>query len=466
VLSAEACTIARVVVLEFAGGMLRLRDLDASAAALFAEELSWDPREAVFRAPAHRYAPIVRGLIAKKIAFRDDARAYVEMPLSPRSLRTPYPHQSDAIAAWLRAQGRGLVVLPTGAGKSLVAMMAIAEKKRSALIVVPTLDLMAQWHHGLCATFDTKVGLVGGGSHEVLPITVTTYDSAYLHMDRLGNRFGLVIFDEVHHLPSDAYATAARMCIAPFRLGLTATPERQDGRETIYDELVGETVFRKDITDLAGHYLAPYETVRVRVPMSTDERAAYDEARATYIAFIRKHRIDFSSPNGFGQFLLRSNATREGREAFDAYRRQRSLALAAPKKLDVLSSLLVTHRQERIIIFTDDNATVYAISRRLLIPAITHQTRVAERAAILKGMNDGSIFAVVTSRVLNEGVDVPSASVAIVLSGSGSVREHVQRLGRVLRKSNDKRATLYELVSESTSEERTSDKRREHIAYR
>src|SRR5439155_1739842 len=101
------------------------------------------------------------------------------------------------------------------AGKTFVATLALALKKRSALIVVPTLDLMSQWHDGMRATFDVPIGLVGGGYHEVTDLTITTYDSAYLHMDRLGNRFGLVVFDECHHLPSDAYATAARMCIAP-----------------------------------------------------------------------------------------------------------------------------------------------------------------------------------------------------------------------------------------------------------
>ena len=108
---------------------------------------------------------------------------------------------------------------------------------------------------------------------------------------------------------------------------------------------------------------------------------------------------------------------------------------------------------------------MYAISRRFLVPAITHQTKVKERSHTLAAFNEGTLGAVVTSRVLNEGVNVPEANVAIVLSGSGSVREHVQRLGRVLRKTDNKHAVLYEIVSAGTSEERTSDKRREHVAY-
>jgi len=132
----------------------------------------------------------------------------------------------------------------------------------------------------------------------------------------------------------------------------------------------------------------------------------------------------------------------------------------------VLEHLLEEHRDDRSIVFTSDNATCYAISRRFLVPAITHQTKVSERSEILEGFAAGRYRAVVTSKVLNEGVDVPDANVAIVVSGSGSVREHVQRLGRVLRKVGDKRATLYELITARTGEAFTSERRRDHVAYR
>ena len=119
-----------------------------------------------------------------------------------------------------------------------------------------------------------------------------------------------------------------------------------------------------------------------------------------------------------------------------------------------------------MIVFTNDNETVYTISKLLLVPSITHQTPTKERREILQRFNDGTYPVVVTSKVLNEGVDVPEASVAIVLSGSGSIREHVQRLGRILRRREGKRATLYEVITENTVEEHVSERRREHDAYR
>lgn len=466
------------LTIRFQGGTLRVEHVEhvepaASARAALGEDgappkipalpdsCRWDERERVWRLPAIDYAPLILRLRAAGVPFVDAARRYEALALTPRIKHEPFPYQGEALTAWARRRHRGVVVLPTGAGKTFVAALAITDRQRSALVVVPTLDLLNQWYDALSAAFGVPVGIVGGGYHEVLDLTVTTYDSAHLHMERMGDRFGLVIFDECHHLPSPSYALAARMCLAPFRLGLTATPERSDGRG--YDDLIGPVVLRKDITELSGEYLAAYEVIRIDVQLGEEERAAYDAARAVYIGFLRAHGIRM--PDGWGQFVMLSSQSDAGRRAFEAYRRQRQLALCAPGKIDYLAQLLHAHRHDRTIVFTEDNATVYAISRRFLLPAITHQTKVKERSAILAGFNQGAFTAVVTSKVLNEGVNVPEANVAIVLSGSGSVREHVQRLGRILRRREGKTAVLYELVAAGTSEERVSDKRRDHVAY-
>ncbi len=285
-------------------------------------------------------------------------------------------------------------------------------------------------------------------------------------MERFGNKFGIVVFDEAHHLPSEAYAFAARSCLAPYRLGLTATPERNDGREAVLDDLVGPIVYRRDIVELAGTYLAEYETERVEVDLSPSEREEYERERANYLDFVRRHGIRLSDPRGGGECEIQASRSADGRAAMASDRRQRELAFTAPAKLAWLEHLLAFHARDRAIIFSQDNATAYGVSRRFLVPCITHQTKVKERSAILRGLSDGTYGAVVTSRVLNEGVDVPDANVAVVLSGSGSVREHVQRLGRVLRPREGKRAILYELVTRGTVETKTSDRRREHSAYR
>ncbi len=450
--------------LRFHSGTLEVHGLPEDDASV--PELRWDARTACHRAPAVAYARTVLTLRKAGVDYVDEARAYPELRAGALAMHEPRPYQREALEEWKKRRGRGVVVLPTGAGKTHLALMGIDAWRRATLVVAPTLDLVRQWYDRLRAAFRTEVGIVGGGEHEVLPLTVTTYDSAYIHMEHLGAKFGMVVFDECHHLPGETYSLAARACLAPFRLGLTATPERPDGRDQLLDELIGPTVFRRDIVDLSGDFLADYDTVRVVVDLSPEERAEYEAERAIYRGFVASRGIRMSHKDGWSQFIIQSSQSDQGRRAMKAYRRQRELAFGAPAKLDYVEHLLHEHRKDRTILFTQDNATCYEVSRRFLVPAITHQTKVKERSDILAGLSEGRYGAVVTSKVLNEGVDVPEANVAVVISGSGSVREHVQRLGRVLRKKGDKRAILYELVTAQTVETFTSQRRREHVAYR
>ena len=279
---------------------------------------AWDQRTRCHRAPAVVYADVVRALVATKTPYEDGARRYTELATGARVHRDPRPYQSEALASWRAHRGRGVIVLPTGAGKSHVALLAIDDKRRSTLVVAPTLDLVRQWFDLLATTFGGRIGLVGGGEHDVQPLTVTTYDSLYLHAEHLGARFGLVVFDECHHLPSPGYALAARTCLAPFRLGLTATPERTDGREADLATLIGPLAYRKDIIELRGNYLAEYETERVSIELSPEERAEHDAERTIYREFVKSRGIRMSQPSGWGEFIMHSSQSAEGRRAMAA----------------------------------------------------------------------------------------------------------------------------------------------------
>jgi len=232
--------VADGIRLAFEQGTLVLEPAELPTGVSVPEGFESDPRiGGRHRAPAIAYRRALASLIRSGAEVDDQARAYEELTLRPRHEREPFPHQAEAVEAWLSAGRRGVVVLPTGAGKSYVAVMAMAQTDRSTLIVAPTIDLMSQWMNLLAAQFGHEhVGGLGGGLHDVRAITVTTYDSAYIHMPRLGGRFALVIFDECHHLPGPSYAQAAECAIAPFRLGLTATPERSDGAHEDLDRLV------------------------------------------------------------------------------------------------------------------------------------------------------------------------------------------------------------------------------------
>ena len=427
--------------------------------------VKFDVRTRQFRAEAIWYRTIVEHVRKNKQLYADDARAYQLSAWRLQVTKEAFPHQVEGLKAWWDGGGRGVVVLPTGTGKTHLANMAIEKVGRPTLVITPTIDLMNQWYDELSLSFGVEVGLLGGGYYDIRPLTVTTYDSAYLNMDRLGNRFGFIVFDECHHLPGPTYGLAATCAIAPFRMGLTATPERADNAHTHLDQLIGPIVYRREITQLRGDYLAEYRVMRLYVQLNDQDRLRYEQARELYRRFVQSSGISMSQPNGWAQFIFLAHRSPEGREAFRAYREQRELALAAPAKLNLLGRLLERHNGDRVLIFTHDNATVYKIARQFLVPVITHQTKTKERREILLRFNAGTYPIVATSRVLNEGVNVPEANVAVVLSGSGSVREHVQRLGRVLRKSGDKEAVLYEVITQGTIEEFTSTRRRQHDAY-
>ncbi|MFB6280587.1 MAG: DEAD/DEAH box helicase family protein [Haloferacaceae archaeon] len=441
------------------GGPAGAPDADSDLADLPGVEP--DPRAGAgsFRAPAYRYAAVRDALAERGVDVADEVLA-----TDPLDLTTAYelrPYQAAALDAWRDAGRRGVVEMPTGSGKTVVAIAAMADLDVPALVVVPTLDLLAQWRRELAAEFDRPIGQVGGGEGRIEPLTVTTYDSAYLRADDLGDRFGFVVFDEVHHLGGEGYRDAARLLAAPARLGLTATFERPDGAHEAIAELVGDRVHALDPEDLAGEYLADYDVKRIEVDLTDAERERYEEAQGTFVEYLRTSNLRMESGSDWQELVKRSGTDPRAREALLAKQRAREIMMNADRKVEVLADLLDRHRSDRVIVFAAHTDLVYRLSERFLVPAITNETPASERRAILDRFRAGTYGRVVAANVLDEGVDVPAANVGIVLSGSGSEREFTQRLGRLLRPTGDGgRAILYELVSEETAEERVANRRR------
>ncbi len=424
----------------------------------------WDDRIEKFRIPALFYRPLIETLQANQLEFVDRAKEFYPLELNSSFEMTPYPHQLEALNAWKQAGRTGVVVLPTAAGKTYLAQLAMESTPRTTLIVVPTLDLMHQWYAQMEAAFpDIQVGLLGGGSHDRSPILIATYNSAAIHAKTLGNLYALIIFDECHHLPTDFFRVIAEENIAPYRLGLTATPDRTDGSHRDLDSLIGKVVYRKTSKQLSGQALAEHKVVQIKVKLSGKEKQRYDQAIKTRNSFLRQANISLSNLDGWQLFVKASAKSASGRRAMLAHREAKEIAQGTEGKLRILTELISNHYPDKMLIFTNDNATVYRISQEFLIPAITHQTPVKERHKILTNFREGNYKTLVASHVLNEGVDVPDAKVAIILSGTGSAREYIQRLGRVLRKGKEgqKLAILYEVITEDTSDERTSQRRQE-----
>lgn len=423
-------------------------------------DASWDPRVRAYRADAMAYRDWLTLLLRGNVAVDDQVRSYDELELRHGRQMPARDYQNDAVGAWERNGRRGVIVLPTGAGKTYVAELCIARAQRSALVCVPTIELLFQWHDRLQSAFGEVVGVIGGGEYEPRPLTVITYQSASRMIGHLGGRFGLLICDECHHLPSPVYSEIARSSIAPFRLGLSATPERADQGHQLLDVLLGPEVFRIDVDDLAGRYLAEYEQLPVTVRLDEPDAELYRSFRADYLSFLRERGLRMRGPADWGAFVAEASRSRRGRRAFRSFREQRRIAFCAPAKLRALQEIFQRHADARILVFTNDNDTVYRISRAFLLPALTHRTPARERKELLERFRDGRYPCLVTSRVLNEGVDVPEANVAVVVSGTSSTREQIQRLGRILRPREGKRAVLYELITGETMEVSVSERRR------
>ncbi len=423
------------------------------------DRLEYDPRSETARAPAFEYHRVRAALARAGVRVTDDV-----LDLPTLDLETTYglrAYQQTALDSWRENGDRGVVELPTGSGKTVVAVAAMAALDTPTLVVVPTIDLLDQWHRELTREFDQPVGRLGGDSQRVEHLTVSTYDSAYLRAEELGDRFGFVVFDEAHHLGGAGYRDIARLLAAPARMGLTATFERPDGAHEVVADLLGPVVSRYSADDLAGDHLADYDIKRIEVALTPEERETYERNQETFTDYLAQSSITLRSGDDYQELVKRSGTDPRAREALLAKQRAREVMMNAEQKVDRLATLLDRHRGDRVIVFTAHTNLVYRLSRRFLLPAITHETSAGERREILDRFREGTYSRVVTANVLDEGVDVPAANVAVLLSGSGSEREFTQRLGRILRPTGDgDRALLYELVTEETAETRVARRRR------
>ena len=408
-----------------------------------------------WRCEAFHFRKLVPWL--RKHGIRTTVPRWQRLSLTLHDQREPHAYQQEALAAWEHGKRQGSVVLPTGSGKTFLAVHAIHQVNASTVIIAPTIDLLHQWYFRVAQAFQTEVGVYYSGEKLVKSLTITTYSSAGDLIAEYGHTFKLLICDEVHHLPAKTWGEAALMAPAPYRLGLTATypeeHEQTNGRWRV-DELIGPPVYTLGIEQLVGQQLAKYRTQRIRVNLTGEERAAYDGAHTIYTTFFRERQLRKSHGAAWLQELMRLSAfDPQARRALLARQELLRILGSCQEKFTVLDKLLREFAGERVLIFTESNEVAYRISCEYLVPCISHETGAAERKHILEGFQAGQYQIITTSRVLNEGVDVPEAKVAIVLGGGSGNREYIQRLGRILRKKEQLQAYLFEILARNTLEE-------------
>jgi superfamily II DNA or RNA helicase len=441
--------------------------------------MEWDARAAAYVAPGHRYAELQAWAAARGIRERAAASYGTGSAPEPGGAdvadpvlfdpRTPRDYQRDALSRWLAAGGRGSVVLPTGAGKSFVAVLAIHATGARACVVAPTKALVAQWYGQLADAFGAdRVGAWYGDEKDVAPITVTTYHSAFALQERHGARFDTLVLDEAHHLAdtaageAKAWHDAVRIAPARHRLALTATyPEERDVE---LRALVGPVVYRRLIAEMADAELAAFVTERRFVRFSAEERRRYEACDAAYRTFVadRGYRERFEDATAAWKvFMAETRRSPAARRAHRAFLERESLTALPAAKLAETARLLRLFPAETALIFCGSTASAERVSRRFALPMITADTPASERKRLLDRVAAHGIRAVASVRVLDEGWDVPSAKLGIVLGDStkGSRRQHAQRLGRLLRRQGERVASLFEIVVADTHEFYASQKR-------
>jgi superfamily II DNA or RNA helicase len=420
------------------------------------------------------YFPIIDKLSRLKIPFETNIDYYQE--IDPISALKPnyqlYPFQQEAVDCWLSSDKQGTIILPTGAGKTIVALEIIRTLWLTTLIVVPTLVLIDQWKNRLETLLNLKdhklleteiIGVFGGGKQEVRPITIITYDSAYLYSQRLRSQFGFLILDEAHHLVGVNYETIADGYIAPFRLALTATLQPE---EPAYNNLMikgfGPILYQKRPEELQNlEVLSDFEINTIKV--SSDDSEEYKKQIKVLQDYIKSRNL-YNFDNPFRQIIFRVNQDPKAYEALQAYKIARELAFSADTKLVELERLLRAHRDDKTLIFSDIVSFCERIARVFFLPCITHRTPADERTYILDWYRRGTNTKIIVSKILDEGIDIPDAKIGIILAGSSQKRQFIQRLGRILRRYPEKdKAILYEIVSSETLEEKVALKRKEAI---
>jgi DNA excision repair protein ERCC-3 len=347
------------------------------------------------------------------------------------------PYQQDAADSFWHG-GSGVVVLPCGAGKTIVGAAAMAHASATTLILVTNTVSAHQWKQELLhrtSLTEEEIGEYTGTKKQIRPVTIATYQvmttrrkGVYTHLELFDARdWGLVLYDEVHLLPAPIFRMTADLQTRR-RLGLTATLVREDGREGDVFSLIGPKRYDAPWKEMESQgWIAPADCVEVRVTLTDSERLAY------------------------------ATADQEDRYRFCA---------TTPSKTSVVQALVDRHRGEQTLVIGQYIDQLDDLGERLDAPVIKGETKVKERERLFDAFRAGEVSVLIVSKVANFSIDLPEAAVAVQVSGTfGSRQEEAQRLGRVLRpKASGKGARFYSVVARDTLDQDYAAHRQRFLA--
>jgi len=395
-----------------------------------------------------------------KVENQTGLSPYLELPIKLKFLGTLRDYQQEALRAWALNKYRGVVALPTGSGKTVIAIAAMALVNVRTLIVAFTKEQMFQWAEQIRKFTHAPKNLIGfyySEDKRIAPITITTYQSAYRHITKLSPYFSLLIVDEVHHLPADKFRFIATNSVAPMRMGLSATVVREDGRHKELFPLMGGVVYSKSPSELTAQgYLAPFRIITIKVDLKPDERKRYRELLSAYRSIV-----------GYTSFEEVLRAAKMGDEmaikAVKIHNELRQLVHNSQSKFGAVKRIVEEElkRGSKIIVFTQYVEQAHKLGEYLGANVITGEINEEVRRRRLQQFRKGLSRVLVVTTVGDEGLDIPDANVGVIVTGTGSRRQFIQRLGRLLRPAPGKEARLYEVVVRNTFEEIESRRRKQ-----
>jgi len=426
--------------------------------------LKYDRSRKVFTSyPAH-YLKIREYLVSKGVYIEDQTGFSSEkyLPVRPSLSIKLRDYQEEAVSAWASNSYRGIVSLPTGSGKTVVGVAAVVRKPVWTLVVAFTREQMRQWRDHFvkgCSISPGLIGLFYSDEKRIAPITISTYQTAFRHIEKLSPYFHMLIVDEVHHLPADKFRAIALGMFSPYRLGLSATVTREDGRHEELFPLMGGVIYHKSPQELVeAGYLSPYRIETIKVDLTPEERRRFEE--------LRKRYRELSRGMEFEELVEAAKRGDEiAAEALKVRSELRQLIHNARRKIERVKEIVSREleRGSKILVFTQYIDQAEALGKELGAPVVTGETDKKVRDRSFQLFRDGVERVLVLTTVGDEGIDIPDANVGIIVAGTGSRRQFIQRLGRLLRPREGKQAVLYEIVARGTPEELESRRRKEGL---
>ena len=393
--------------------------------------------------------------------------------------RDSYGWQKDALAAWLNQKGRGIIVAATGTGKTFVGGSAIEQRLKAgktSVVIAPTQALVTQWRNELEERFRGKVGsaqtqtdapFANGALIEVFTNNLLGHESEVM-INRILTQFPktLLVADECHHLGSEKLGQRILKRKWHYALGLTATLERSDGNIDAIKSGIGAICFTYGIADgIRDGSLAEFDLVEYAIKLSPAARIEYDELDDKYRRAITRFRNVHDPERKLtgGQLIAKANAVNDplGGMLLGARNKRREFVASETGKIDALKSLELHKSQPRprALLFAETREMTEAASSAATkgtfhIAAIDHKKSAAERDAVLRAFSAGKIAGIAGPKILDEGINLPSADLGIILARTFSSVQMVQRFGRVLRRTQDKhRATIIVMYFKDTFED-------------